>query len=463
MFEALAEFMEIVWGIPLMTMMVAVGLYFSVRMKLFQFLHLGYIYRNTIGTLIGKHARTIEGEGQIKSFHAVSAVLAGTVGAGSIAGVASAIAIGGPGAVFWMWVISFFGMATKMVEVTLAVYYRKKGQNGEYYGGPMHYIQDGIGKKWRPLALLYAVALLLLVVTDACFVQTNTMATALNDVFGVPLLATGLVAVAISIIIVLGGVERIGQFCGYMVPPMCLLYIVGAGVVLIANIQHMGEALGMIFQYAFAPAPAAGGFVGSTIMMAMSRGAARGIFSNEAGMGTATTVHATAHVDHPIRQGMWGCVEVFIVTMIVCNLTAFAILTSGVLSSGETGAVLTFSAFRTVWGPFGMVVVCIATVLFTYSSFLGFFIEFRTAVNFLCGEKIEKFVKWLYFIPPIIAVTMPIEAVWTMADMAVGFLVVPNVIAIFMLRKTFIALFHDFMQRDKEGTLGAPLDRSRIG
>jgi AGCS family alanine or glycine:cation symporter len=372
------------------------------------------------------------------------------VGSGNIAGVASAIAIGGPGSVFWMWVISFFGMLSKMVEVTLAVHFREKEEGGDFHGGPMYYIKKGLGKNWSWLAFIYAIALLILVITDATFVQPNTMATAIEATFGTPTWITGTVAAVLILVITLGGLTRIGAFCGLLVPPMCIIYIIGALGVVIANITKVPEAFGLIFRYAFAPAPAMGGFVGSTISMAMSRGASRGIFSNEAGMGTATTVHATAKTDHPIRQGMWGVVEVFIDTIIVCNLTAFSILVSGVWTGPEalTGAPLTFAAFETVWGTAGMWIVCVSVALFCFSSTLGFFVEFRTAVVYIFGEKAFKILKFIYFIPPIIGAIAEIEVIWTMADMATGFLVIPNIIALALLTPVFLKLFKEFREKN---------------
>ncbi|GAA0180195.1 amino acid carrier protein [Clostridium sediminicola] len=453
MFEKLVAVTEFLWGTPLMILTVGVGFFLTYKIGFFQFTHIRYIFQKTIGTMFGKNTKKIEGKGKLSPFQALSTVLAGTVGSGNIAGVASAIAIGGPGSVFWMWVISLFGMVTKMTEVTLAVHYRKKGENGDYYGGPMHYIKDGLGSKWKTLASVYAIALLILVVTDATFIQPNTMATAVQDVFGIPLIITGVVSVLISMIIIVGGgVKRIGEFCSILVPPMCIIYIIAALGVAVVNINQLPEVFALIFKYAFAPSPAVGGFVGSTIMMAMSRGASRGIFSNEAGLGTASTVHATAITDHPIRQGMWGVIEVFVDTGIICNLTAFAILSSGEWSSGVTGAPLTFAAFRTVWGDLGLILVCIAVVLFTYSSTLGFFVEYKASINYLFGEKAEKVLKWFYFVPPIIAVIMPIEVVWTMADMACGFLMIPNLIALVALSGVFAKLFKDFLQKDKIGS-----------
>ena len=435
-----------------MILMVGVGLYLTIGTGFFQIRRFGTVLKKTIGEVFQKENESTRGEGQLKPYQALSTVLAGTVGSGNIAGVAAAIAIGGPGAVFWMWVIALVGMMTKMAEVSLSVAYRKKGANGEYYGGPMHYIREGLGGGLgKFLGGFYAVALFVLVVTDACFVQTNTLATSAQETFGLPLLVSGIVLVAISIfIIVLGGVERIGDVCGKIVPPMCILYIIGSLGVILVNIGNVPGALKMIFQYAFAPMPAVGGFAGSTMALAMGRGASRGIFSNEAGEGTAATVHATAQTDHPIHQGMYGVLEVFIDTIIICTLTALSIITSGVWSSGSTGAVLTLEAFRTVWGKWGTYILCIAIILFTYSSYLGFFVEYRTSTEYLFGEKAIKYLQWFFFVPPIIAVTMPIEAIWSLADMAVGFIVIPNMLAILLLSKKFFQLFHEYMDKMKK-------------
>ena len=446
MFEKLVSVTEFLWGTPLMLLMVGVGLYLTIGTGFFQIRGFGTVLKKTIGELFKKDNDSAKGEGQLKPYQALSTVLAGTVGSGNIAGVAAAIAIGGPGAVFWMWVIALVGMMTKMAEVTLSVAYRKKGENGEYYGGPMHYIREGLGgKAGKFLGGFYAVALFVLVVTDACFVQTNTLATSAQETFGIPLIVSGVVLVAISIfVIVKGGVERIGQVCGRIVPPMCVLYIVGALGVVLVNLTDVPAAFAMIFKYAFAPMPAVGGFAGSTLALAMGRGASRGIFSNEAGEGTAATVHATAQTDHPAHQGMYGVLEVFIDTILICTLTALAIITSGVWNSGATGAVLTLEAFRTVWGPWGTYILCIAIILFTYSSYLGFFVEYRTSTEYLFGEKALKYLQWFFFIPPILAVTMPIEAIWSLADMAVGFIVVPNMIALLLLSKKFFRLFREY-------------------
>ena len=444
MWQVLYDLTDFLWGTPLMILMIGVGLYLTIRSGFFQFLGIPTWWKHTVGeVLYGSKSEDAkqEHEGELKPFQALSTVLAGTVGSGNIAGVAAAIAIGGPGAVFWMWLIALVGMMTKMAEVTLSVAFRKKTPDGEYFGGPMHYMKEGLGKIGKFLAGFYAIALFIEVLADACFVQPNTLATCVNDVFGVPLIITGIIITVLSTIVVLsGGVKKIGDFCGKFVMPMILIYIVACLSVIIANISSVPTAFGIIFKYAFAPAPAVGGFVGSTMTLAMARGASRGIFSNEAGMGTAATVHATAQTDNPAHQGMYGILEVFIDTIIICTLTSLAIICSGVWSCGDTGVVLTFDAFRSTWGFVGLVILCIAVVLFTYSSYLGFFVEFRTCVEYLFGEKAIKFMKWLFLALPIVSVTLEVEQVWDIADMAVGFIVIPNMIALLLLSPKFFEI-----------------------
>ena len=447
MIDKLASLTEFLWGGPLLVLMLGTGLYLTIRTGFFQ-LHIGYIYRNTIGTIFGKNAKEIKGEGNLKSFQCISTVLAGTVGSGTIAGVASAIAIGGPGSLFWMWCISFVGMLTKMTEVTLAVNYRSKDEKGEYYGGPMYYIQKGLGEKYKFLSKFYSIALLILVITDATFVQPNTLATSVHAVFGVPVLVTGIIAVTTSFFIIIGGVEKIGEFCGRIIPFMCMIYVIVALGVVIVTFRGIPEAFGLIFQYAFSPAPAVGGFVGSSVMMAMSKGAARGVFSNEAGMGTSTAIHSTVITDHPVRQGMWGTIEVFVISFLVTNLTGFAIICTGYWNTGLTGAPLTIAAFHSVWGNFGTILVGLAIATFTYSATLGSFIKYKTSIHYLFGKKAQKYLQWLYFVPPIIAVTLDTEFIWTMADIATCFLVIPNTIAILALSPVFIKLFKEFRKME---------------
>lgn len=448
MWEILYNLTGILWGTPLTILMFGVGLFLSIRTGFFQITGIKTWWKKTFGEVFNKNDKDNSAEGELKPFQALSTVLAGTVGSGNIAGVAAAIAVGGPGAVFWMWLMAIVGMMTKMAEVTLAVAYRKKGSNGEFYGGPMHYIRAGVAKGGKVLASVYAIALFIDVLTDACFVQPNTLASVGQDVFHIPLLVSGIILVAISVVVVIaGGIQKIGDFCGKMVPVMIIIYILGALVTIIGNAPQIPAAFASIFKYAFEPAPAMGGFVGATVSLAMGRGVSRGIFSNEAGMGTATTVHATARTDNPAHQGMYGIMEVFIDTIIVCTLTALSILTSGAISTGDTGVVLTFDAFRSTWGTIGIVVLAIAVILFTFSSYLGFFVEFRTCCEYLFGEKSVKYMQWLFFIIPILSVTLEVEQVWDLADMAVGFIVIPNMIALLLMNGKFVEILKDFKKQ----------------
>ncbi|EBU1141094.1 sodium:alanine symporter family protein [Salmonella enterica] len=458
MLTAISEFFELLWGGPLFIFVVGVGLYFSCSLKFFQLTRLRFIFSNTLGTLFGKNKQDTSGEvtgkHSLKSVEVAATVLSGTLGAGSIAGVATAIAIGGPGAVFWMWIIALLGMMTKMVEVTLALRFRTRGSNGEYYGGPMYYIKNGLGPKWAPLAGLYAVALLTLVTTDACFVQTNTMASVLEQVFSFPVMWTGIGIVLAGILVIFKGVKALGAFCTYALPPIALCYLIGAGWVIVGNISAVPSVFIDIIHYAFAPTPAVGGFVGSTIIMAMSKGVSRGIFTNEAGMGTSATVHSTANVDYPFRQGMWGAVEVFIVSMITCNFTAFAVLSSGMWSSADfEGIGIAFAALSTVWHPVAVKFLSLGTSLILFTSYLGSFLKFRTSINYIFGEKGEKYLKWFFFIPPVIAVNLEIPVIWLMADAAVGFLVIPNIIALILLRKEFKSEYQRFTERNSQEKL----------
>lgn len=446
MWDKIYSITDFLWGTPLMILMVGVGLYLTVRTGFFQITGIKTWWKMTVGEIFGKTKTESGHEGEMKPFQAMATVMAGTVGSGNIAGVATAIAAGGPGAVFWMWIISLVGMMTKMAEVTLSVAYRKKDENGEYFGGPMHYMKSGLGKAGKVLAGFYAVALLVEVLADACFVQTNTLAVCVNDVYGIPLLPIAIVVVGLSAIIIFaGGIKKIGDFCGKMVPLMIVVYIVSCIVVVVLNAAKIPEALSLIVKYAFQPMPAVGGFLGSSVSLAMARGASRGIFSNEAGMGTSATVHATAQTDNPVHQGMYGVLEVFIVSIIICTLTALTVITSGVWCNGNTGVVMAFDAFRSVWGRLGIIVLSLAVVLFTYSSYLGFFVEFRTCVEYLFGVKAVKYLQFIFLALPILSVTLAVDQIWDIADMAVGFIVVPNMIALLLLSPKFVTLFREYM------------------
>lgn len=451
MWGKIYDFFDMLWGYPMLILLVGGGLYYGIRTRFFQIRCLPLVFRKTFGEMFGKNKQNLdELEGSMSPFQALSTVLAGTVGSGNIAGVATAIAVGGPGALFWMWVTAIFGMMTKLAEVSLSIKYRKKGEDGEFYGGPMHYMRKGLGKKWAWLAGVYSVALILLVLTDASFVQVNTAATALNSAFNLPLIVTGIAIVVISLFVVIGGTKRIGNFCGKVVPPMCVLYIVACIVVIATHAGNIGHAFGMVFTYAFKPMAAVGGFAGSTIMLTMTKGGFRGIFSNEAGEGTAATVHATAKTDHPVHQGFYGVVEVFIDTIIICTLTGLSILCVGdVWSSGQEGVYLTFAAFKESFGSVGVAIMGVCVFLFAYSSYLGFFVEFRTSLEYVFGEKTSKILRWVFFIPPVISCVLPISVIWDLADMVVGFIFIPNMIALLLLSPQVLEMLKEYTDKCK--------------
>lgn len=441
----LVEVTDYLWGVPLICLMVGVGLFFTIRSGFFQFRKAPFTASKTLGELMKRSPQTAHQKGNLTPLQTLSAVLAGTIGAGNIAGVATAIAIGGPGAVFWMWIINLVGMMTKMVEVSLSVAYRQQDSSGEYHGGPMHYIKHGLHRRWHWLATIYSIALFILVLTDACFVQVHTLANSAQTTFHIPMIATGLALVVLSFLVVLGGIERIGAFCAKIVPPMCIIFLIGAIVVIVAHLDNLGNAVTQICYYAFHPAPALGGFAGAGVTLAMARGASRGMFSCEAGMGTAATVHATAKTDHPIHQGMYGVLEVF-TTFIICTLTALCImLVPDIWHSGANGIDLTLLAFQAVWGDIGVAILSLAVIMFCYSSYIGFYVEFRTAASYLFGQRAMRLVKYLFFIFPLLAVTLEIEAIWSLADMAVGFIVIPNMIALLLLSPRFFKLLKEYL------------------
>lgn len=437
MFEKLEEITSFLWGIPLTLFVVIAGLYFCYCCGFIQFTKIKKIWKNTFG----KKDKTDSDK------RTINTVLAGTIGSGNIAGIASAIAVGGPGAIFWMWIIALISMAIKFVEVTLAVNYREKNEDGTYIGGPMYYIKKIMGKFGKVLALVYSIGVLILVISDAGFVQINTLATSINSTFGIPLIAIAIALILLSIIIINKGFTRTTNVLQKMVPIMSGIYIITAIVIVAMNIGNLLDSLSLIVKYAFTPAPVIGGFAGATISSAISKGAARGIFANEAGMGTTTTVYATSKEENPVKQGMWGIAEVAVVSFIICTLTGLVVLVSDVWTTGDTGSVMVLDAYESVFGNFGKYIMCIIITLFAYSTFLGFYIEYKTSITYIFGEKSLKILKWFYYLPIIFATLMPIEAIWSMADMAVGFVVIPNIVALICLSKKFRLIFRNNMEK----------------
>lgn len=427
----LIEIMDFVWGLPLTIIIVAAGLYFCYCTKLIQFFGVKKVYRNTVKKL--KNSKN-------NSYKTITSVLGGTIGTGNVAGVATAIAVGGPGAILWMWIIAFISMATKMVEVTLAVNYHKKDKDGNYVGGPMYYLKAIKGKLGIVLAAIYTGFLFVYVLCDSGFVQMNTAATSILDTFNVSKVLIAGILIFIATFIVAGGLKRVSKVLSKSVPIMFIFYFIAALIVIITNYHNIPVAFANIFKYAFKPAPVIGGFAGATVLSAISKGAARGIFANEAGIGTSTMVHATSD-NEPVVQGMWGIFEVFIVSFVVCTLTALLIMSTGVWTNGSTGAPLVLSAFSTLYGSIGKYVLCFVIVTFALSSYIGFTFEFTSCIRYFFGEKLIKYLKWLYIVPIIFAVFLPIEYIWSFADMSIGFIIIPNLIGLVLLSKKFKELF----------------------
>lgn len=427
--DKMVDIISFIWGIPLTLVIVLVGIYFSINIKFIQITKIKQVIKNTIGKIKEKNSK-----------NTIVTVLGGTIGAGNVAGVASAIAVGGPGAIFWMWVIALFSMATKMVEVVLAVRFQKKDSNGNNYGGPMYYMNKIKGNVGKILSVVYSIALLIYVLCDAGFVQINTVASSLTETFPIQNWIIGVVLLVLSIIVVSGGLKRVTDVLTKIVPGMCIFYLIAALIVIIANITNIPSSIVTIVKYAFSPAPVVGGFVGATVVQAISKGASRGIFANEAGIGTSTTVHATTE-NKPFVQGLWGILEVGIVSFVVCTITALLVMSTGAWKTGLDGAPMVLNAFESLYGTFGKYVLCIVIVCFSYSTYIGFFYEFTTCIKYFIKEKYYKYAKWLYIVPAVLAVFLPINVIWTMADLSVGFAIIPNLIALILLRNEFKEIF----------------------
>lgn len=435
MLEKVMDVTNTICGLPLTIFIIVAGLYFSYCVGFFQITHIKKLWGLTFGKLF-KKIKKGENLKEDPSYKTISTVLGGTIGAGNVAGVASAIAVGGPGALFWMWVIALLSMATKMVEVMLATKHQQKDKKGNRYGGPMYYIKSIGGKAGKILAFVYSIVLLIYVMCDSGFVQINTIATSINSTFNIPLWPIAVVVFVLSLFVISGGLKRVSQTLERLVPFMYATYIILALIVIFANIAHLPEALLTVIKYAFQPAPVVGGFAGATVATAISKGAARGIFANEAGLGTSTTVHATTTND-PVTQGLWGMIEVAVVSFMVCTISGLLVMTTGAWQAvGEGGAPMILYAFKSLYGEVGKYIVCFILTTFCYSTYIGFFYEYCTSLGYIVNDKWRNILKWTYVIPAVIAVFLSIDVVWDLlCDTAVGLIVIPNIIALFMLRK----------------------------
>jgi len=434
---------DLMWGPWTMIFIAFVSVYLTVRTRFFQVSSFVYIMRNTFGRMFDRHGD--QNKERMTPFQATTTSLAGTVGMGNMAGVATALSIGGPGAIFWMWVLAFFGMMTKAAEVTLAVHYREIDDNGHIHGGPMFYINKALG--WKSLAVLFSIGVTINCFFSSSLLQAHTVGRAFNASYGTnPYIVTGLMAI-VTATVAIGGVRRIGRFCETLVPIMTVMYLAGGLLILIAHAAQLPSAIGQIFAYSLAPAPAIGGFAGAAVMSAIQMGMARGMLSNEAGLGTAPMVHANAETPHPFRQGLWGAAEVFIDTTVVCTITAFVILSSGVLANGTTGIEMLLDAFATYYSPeFANAFVSVAILTFCLSTQIGFFVYFETAVVSLFGEQVFYYVKWIYFLPGVVfAGITNVDQLWALANISVAASALPNLVALLLLAGVFMTLMKDYL------------------
>ena len=445
-----------IWGVPAMICIIGVGLILSVRTNFIQIRKFGHALKMTIGRIFDK---TEASDGSMTPFQAVCTALAATVGTGNIAGVAGAIAIGGPGAVFWMWISALLGMCTKFSEVTLAVHFREKNKRGDYVGGPMYYIKNGLGKNWMWLAYLFAAFGVLTVFGTGNATQVNTITTAINSALlnynliggssvKTVSLVIGIIITVLVSAVLLGGIKRIGKVTEKLVPFMAVLYIVLALGVVILNIETVPAVFQSIFAGAFNPSAFTGGIIGS-FFLSMKKGVSRGIFSNEAGLGTGSIAHACADTEKPIHQGLFGIFEVFADTIVICTLTALTILCSGVsINDGvDAGAELTISGFVSTYGSWISIFTAIALCCFAFSTILGWGLYGARCIEFIFGEKVIKPFMVVYALIAIVGATADLGLIWGIADTFNGLMAIPNLIALFLLSGTVVKLMKEHFRK----------------
>ena len=442
-----------IWGVPAMVCIFGVGLYLSIRTNFLQIRKFPYAIKTTLGRIFRKRDAS---DGAITPFQAVCTALAATVGTGNIAGVAGAIAIGGPGAIFWMWVSALFGMCTKYAEVTLAVHYREINANGELVGGPMYYIKNGLSKKWHWLAYLFAAFGVLTVFGTGNATQVNTITTAINSALlnynvisesavSTSNLIIGIIIAILIAMILLGGIKRIGHVTEKLVPFMALLYILlGLGVILL-NIQNVPAVFVSIFRGAFQPRAVTGGIVLS-MFTSLKKGVSRGIFSNEAGLGTGSIAHACADTKKPVKQGMFGIFEVFTDTIVICTLTALVILCSGVaVDYGKAaGAELTILGFTSTYGSWVSIFTAVAMCCFAFSTAVGWGLYGARCIEFLFSEKVIKPFMVIYSLVAILGATANLGLMWSIAETFNGLMAIPNLIALFLLSGKVVELTKEY-------------------
>lgn len=438
--QIIESFNDFLWGLPLILGIMGTGIYISIRLEGIQFRKLGFALRNTLGKVFDQAE---EADGDISPFSALATALAATVGTGNIVGVSLAIIMGGPGAIFWMWVAAIFGMATKFAEVTLALAYREK-RGGSFVGGPMYYIEKGL--KNKNLAKLFALFASVAVFGIGNSTQSNAIAGVLRDNFGINTVVTGLILSGLAAIVVVGGLATISKVTEKLVPFMSFFYILGSVWIIVLNRANLIPAIESIFVGAFAPMSLAGGVAGLSIKQVMSAGVARGVFTNEAGLGSSPMAHASASTDHPVRQGLWGMTEVFVDTMVICSLTALVILTTGVdRSVGVDARTLVANAFSST-SSIGGLILSLGISLFAFSTILGWAYYGELAISYLLGDGVKKYYRIIYVIFVFVGANMDLGLAWTFSNILNGLMALPNLYALIKLAPVLTRLEKDFFK-----------------
>ena len=440
MVEIFEEISGIVWGLPLIILLVGTGVLITIRTGAIQFK-----LKEAIAILKGERDNP-EDDGEIAHFEALSAALSATIGTGNIAGVGTAIALGGPGAILWMWITGVFGMATKFASCLLGQKYRVVREDGSVSGGPMYYLEKGLGQKW--LGVLFALFAGIASFGIGNMVQANSVADPLEGTFGIPNLLTGVVIATVVGLVIIGGIKRIGKVTSRIVPFMALIYIIGALAVLIANASQVPAAFATIFREALRPTSAVGGFAGATVAATLRYGVARGIFSNEAGLGSSPMAHSAAKAGEPVHEGLVAMVGPMVDTLIVCSMTALVIVVTGAWESGETGTALTAEAFELgLPGPGGWIVT-FGIIFFAISTAISWSYYGERCVDYLFGRKAINTYRWLYILALPVGAMVELELIWSIADVANALMAFPNLIGIIGLSGVVVKEAKDYFEQE---------------
>ncbi len=437
---------NILWGIPMITLMIFCGVYLTIVTRGLIFRKFNVVMRHTGKTLFSKKASS-DTEGTISPFQAVSTALAATVGTGNIVGIAIAIKVGGPGAIFWMWIAALFGMVVKYSEVTLAFLYREKNSKGEFVGGPMYYIKNGTKK--NKLAVFFCIAAVLCSIGVGNMVQSNSLVNGIFQTFSIGKTISGIFVTILVALVLIGGIKRIASVAEILVPFMALAYIIGAIFVILVNAERIPNAIASIFDGALNGTAAVGGFSGATFMYAVRIGTARGILTNEAGLGSAPIAHACANNYHPARQGLWGAFEVFFDTIVMCTITALVILTSGLWTGNESGYWISQLAFENAFN-YGSYVVTIGLVLFAFATIIAWYYYGEKSIEFLFGAMGVKIYRTVYIFAVFLGAVTNNELIWEMADTLNAMMSIPNLIALIILAPIVGRLTKDFIKNERE-------------